>query len=813
MAAGWAQAASGPDEFELLQQQIERFTEMRQWGPSNDATNLASWAGYHPSWAELERQTHRKEALILQSDRDPLDVVLRRTRALLENIRRMPAARDLSSEARQLDMVVSQAGADEAKRRALFAQVCLLRRQIAFANPLLNFDKLIFITRNFGPFNEWQGDHMVWQRYGRNAFPGGATGGLYVLENTFGTKPTVSNVLASANAVCANGRFAGRKLPPGGFLSPSLSYDGKTVVFAYTPKGDPENQTFFHLYKVNVDGTGLTQLTDGPFNDFDPCWLPSGRIAFISERRGGNGRCFEAGPVLSYNLTSMNADGSDITLLSYHETNEWSPAVDNNGMIVYTRWDYIDRGFNQAHHPWITTPDGRDARALHGNYRVSPRLGPFMEIDLRPIPGSSKLMATATGHHYQAYGSLVLIDPNLPDDNAVGPIKRLTPEALFPEAETPEKGGPQPYATAWPLSEDYWLCVYDAQASATKGPANHYGIYLVDAFGNRELLWQVPGISCLSPIPLRPRPTPPTITHATAVGVPRETKESASSTAEAAQTAPVSVINVYDSRHPWPRETVIKALRIYQLLPRPASAPLLNAPKIGYASGAGARAVLGTVPVEADGSAHFNVPTGKLLYFQALDANGLAVQSMRSGTYVHPGERLTCQGCHEERHRAPGLSGQPALALRRPPSEIRPEEEGSNPLSFPRLVQPVLDRHCVNCHGQNGDAPDLRAGDWRKSPFKWSTSYANLDRYAFFYDSGNRTGWNRFVAPETIPGQFGARASRLYKVLASGHYDVRLPANDMRCITLWLDSDSNFFGAYEQPEAQAQGEVVRARLE
>jgi hypothetical protein len=78
--------------------------------------------------------------------------------------------------------------------------------------------------------------------------------------------------------------------------------------------------------------------------------------------------------------------------------------------------------------------------------------------------------------------------------------------------------------------------------------------------------------------------------------------------------------------------------------------------------------------VEADGSAHFNAPTGKLLYFQAIDEEGLAVQSMRSGTYLHPGERLTCQGCHEARHLAPSSPTQPPLALLRPPSEIRPEE-------------------------------------------------------------------------------------------------------------------------------------------
>ena len=153
----------------------------------------------------------------------------------------------------------------------------------------------------------------------------------------------------------------------------------------------------------------------------------------------------------------MAADGSDITCLSFHETNEWHPSVTHDGRIIYTRWDYVDRHGCTAHLPWITTLDGRDSRAVHGNF--APRGSrPDMELDCRAIPGSHKFVATAAPHHGQAYGSLVLIDPHVPTTTRMGPVRRITPEVGFPESQ----GGAQVYGTAWPLSEDYYLCVYDA---------------------------------------------------------------------------------------------------------------------------------------------------------------------------------------------------------------------------------------------------------------------------------------------------------------------------------------------------------------
>lgn len=743
----------------------------------------------------------RHEALILPADRDPADVILRRTEALLVDMKDDHPSLDISAAEAQLKALKARVAQTDVKdsvaRQALFNDLCAIRRKIAFSNPLLNFDRILFVKHNRSRVG-----HMCDQYFGNTAVPGG---GLYILSDVWGSSPRVIDVLA--NSVVESGRLKGQKLTNGSLLGPSLSYDGKTVLFAFTEaKGKgwtPE--TTYHIFKVNVDGSHLVQLTDGAWNDIHPQWMPNGRVVFISERRGGFGRC-HGRPVPTYTLFSMNADGSDITCLSYHETNEWQPSITNDGMIVFSRWDYVDRDSDIAHHPWITSPDGRDSRAVHGNFPVAPtgrNDRPWMELDVRAIPGSHRFIATAAPHHGQCYGSFVLVDPDVEDDNAMAPLERITPENLFPESEK----GQELYGTAWPLSEDYYLCVYGRDKK-------NYGIYLLDSFGNREAIYRDPSIACLSPIPLRPVTPPPVVPSPI-----REARLAAASARSEASPADVSanealvcVVNAYDGMKPWPAGEKITALRIIQLYPK--ATPNADVPRIGAGAQSLARAVLGTVPVESDGSAYFRAPAGKPVYFQALDSRGLAVQSMRSLTYLQGGQVLTCQGCHEHRSRAPERPAQVPLALHRAPSVIMPDVDGSSPVSFARLVQPVLDHNCVACHQKNkGKAPDL-SGDIAKK-YGWSNAYANLTaKYAYYHSGGNGAIRDpQHGGSESTPGQFGAMGSKLWKQLNAGHKDVKLSQSDLHRITLWLDCNSVFYGAYDRLEEQARGALVKPALE
>ena len=777
-------------------------------------------------FARVAAQVFRPEALLPDSDRDPTDVVLRRTAALVAHLKARPGAPDLKVQEQELDRLKTQARTpdlqDAPARYHLYENACRVRRAVALANPLLNFNQLLFLKHDRAIY-----DHMCDQYYGMAARPGG---GVYVLSNVFGANPAVRDLLATATV--AQGRLQGQKLSGGparswrisydgegnlngeeteggSFLSPSLSFDGRSLLFAYVEcqgdrlhrhhteatRGHWAEGRCYHIFKVNLDGSGLAQLTDGTWNDFDPCWLPNGRIAFISERRGGYLRCGRTCP--TYTLYDMAADGSDIRCLSPHETNEWQPSVAPDGRIIYTRWDYVDRHGCTAHLPWTTTPDGHDARAVHGNF--APRqTRPDMELDVRAIPGSARFVATAAPHHGQSYGSLVIVDPTVPDDDKMSPVKRLTPEVGFPESQ----GGTQSYGSAWPLSEDFYLCVYDAAMEVPElRPRANYGLYLVDSFGNKELLYRDPQIACLSPIPLRPTPAPPVVPP---LSEPRPADQPAEGT--------LAVLNVYDSLKPWPVGTKIKSLRVFHALPM--SVPSGRPPhEIGMREASSgdsvimARSVLGTVPVEADGSAHFTAPARKELFFQALDEKGLAVQSMRSATYLQPGERLVCQGCHEPKTGTPPSPAAVPLALRRPPSRLEPDVDGTQPFSYPRLVQPVLDRNCVGCHRENpAKAPSLE-GTPTTNGHKWFTSYQNLaPKYGF---------WNYQDGWRTTPGRFGARASKLYAMLEKGHHDLKLTPADLHRLTLWLDSCSIFYGVYEREGGQAQlrGEVVLPTLE
>jgi cytochrome c553 len=247
-------------------------------------------------------------------------------------------------------------------------------------------------------------------------------------------------------------------------------------------------------------------------------------------------------------------------------------------------------------------------------------------------------------------------------------------------------------------------------------------------------------------------------------------------------------------------------VRVVNIFPK--DNPFMDDPNMGVAAQSLGRGVLGVAPVEADGSAHFTVPAGAPVYFQLLDEDGLAVQTMRSDTYVHPGETLTCTGCHEPRQkRATAQSATPPLALRRPPSALRREVEGAFPLTFPRLVQPVLNAHCVECHAREPKAPGLR-GD-RFGEFGWSESFLALRNFAW-----GRSGGNGIAASErqfSLPGKEGARASKLLRLLDGGHYAVTLPPLDRRRLTLWLDCNSNFYAAYSATEHQACGGLIAPR--
>ncbi|MBM4088538.1 MAG: hypothetical protein FJ276_03800 [Planctomycetes bacterium] len=685
----------------------------------------------------------------------------------------------------------------ECEWESLWRDVHRARRRIALRNPLARTGPLVFAQDVPGGAYS---SHIV-SFHGDCARPGG---GVFVLEEpgrSMRVRPLVRD-----------------QLPQGAYYRPEVSYDGRRILFAYAEApSDPSfygqhPDRFYHLYSVDADGGNLTQLTDGPYDDHSPCVLPNGKIIFCSTRRGGFHRCGK-GPCPTHTLAICEADGSNVRVVSFHDTHEYDPAVLHDGRVLYTRWDYVDRQAVNFQHLWTVKPDGSDVRIWYGNSTLNP-MGIW---EARPIPGSHRVMGTACAHHSMPAGSIVLVDV-AKGINDLEPITRFTPDVPFYESEFPVQsrfGGRWPpeieqqlptirwpghcFRSPYPLSEKYCLAAYTfdiLRGEPSKNPPHLFGLYLVDCFGNRELLYRDLNISSSWPMPLRPREKPPALPSALAV------EETEKEPAEEPTEGTFFVENVYASWTPLSAERITR-LRVIQVLPK--TTPDMGDPPPGAARGAPGKQVLGTVPVEPDGSAYFRAPARKAVMFQALDEQGRAVQTMYSLVYLQPGENVACVGCHEHGTSTPDASrtGSIALALRRPPSAITPGPDGSLPFSYPLLVQPTLDRHCVACH--NPAAPAEKHGGvilTGEPESEFSKSYNALVSRVKFRDSDGPA--------RTLPDQYGARGSKLLTILANGHYDVHLSPQDWERLITWMDANAVFYGTFnrEDQARQLRGERI-----
>ncbi len=687
-------------------------------------------------------------------------------------------------------------GAPAEMRRRLYLDARWAVRRTALKNPLLDFDDLLLVKRVPGSFT-----HMSDQYYGWFSRPGG---GLFVLEDFKTDAPRLR---------CLSG-----ELPTGSILRPDISCDGRRVLFAHArhypglkdepnklDKANVPEDAFYHLYEMGLDGTGLRRLTRGKYDDFDGRYLPDGRIVFLSTRRGQHVQCGRRSgaesadgaapdsyvrcgggpsrPVAIYTLHVMDAGGGNLTQISPFENFEWTPSIDADGRILYARWDYVDRHNMPFMSLWSTLPDGTGARAVFGNYTRNPHC----IFEARSIPGSRKLIFTASGHHALTGGSLVLLDPSRGADGPE-PMTRLTPEVAFPESE----GWPATYfANPYPLAEEHYLVAWSDSPLppgtprpqwGMPGEPNDLGIYLFDTFGNLNLLYRDPQISSMYPLPIRARRRPPQI--------PSQVQW------EGEQEGRMLLIDVYAGLENVPRGSV-SHLRIVGV---PAKThPTMNHPVLGLTRDDPGKFVLGTVPVERDGSAHFRVPSGVSFFLQALDGDGTAVQTMRSVTYVQPGEHTSCIGCHEPRHTAPPRVA--PLAAAREPSKIAPGPEGSWPLDYRVLVQPVLERHCVACHKRGGKDPtfDLTA----------ARSYESLVGYG--KPSLREHVQARYHQGRSTPGAGAAATNALWPLLEAGHYDVRLDGDDRRRLVVWMDTYAQRLGSFDAAQ-EARLRKLRQRM-
>lgn len=688
------------------------------------------------------------------------------------------------------------------KLLGIYREARTIVRELAFRNPLLDFDRMILIKRVPPAF-----PHMSDQYYGWWLRPGG---GVYLLENFKTPQATV--------------RLLTKGFPPGSFLDPDVSYDGKRVIFSFArhypgtfeiankvDKNNLPEDGFYHLYEMTVDGKEVRRLTWGKYDHFSPRYLPNGDIVFLSTRKGvalavgpwsydqrrpadpsvsaGDARpdsYVRCGgdnwrPVPVFTLHRMDKNGERIWPISAFENFEWTPAVGPDGRIFYARWDYIDRFNGPFMSLWSCNPDGTNPQLVYGNFTYRPQC----VFEARPVPGSTKWLFTASAHHSILGGSLALLERALGTEFD-RPIERITPEVCFPETE----GWPEHYfVNPYPLSEDFYLVAWSDRPLPQhtfvvdeRNPANPTGIYLLDRFGNMELLHRDPEIGSFYPLPIRPRPKPPQLPDHFRMAGPGA--------------GYYYVTDVYRGSEEIARGAV-KYLRIIGVPPKVQ--PHMNVPPIGVSKEDPGKFVIGTVPVAEDGSAYFAVPAGVPVFFQLVDEQGFALRTMRSLTYVQTGQILGCIGCHEGREEAPSVRRFP-MAARSGPVVPVPGPSGSWPLRYDRLVQPVLDRYCVECHQPGVDNPraaqlDLRPGQSYDSLLAFADR--DLEKLAFERD-------------RSLPGDCPARRSRLVEYLRTDplHTKLALDADSWNRLLTWMDTYAQRQGHFSDGQ-EAELESLR----
>jgi len=527
--------------------------------------------------------------------------------------------------------------------------------------------------------------------------------------------------------------------PEGAVRDPVVHYDGQKILFAYRPGGSHT----YHLYEIRTDGAGLVQLTDGPDDDIEPTYLPDGGIMFVSSRCRRAVPCWHTRVAILYRC---DGDGRGVRPISSNAEHENTPWVLPDGRVLYMRWEYVDRNQLLYHHLWTVNPDGTGVMVFYGNQFPGVAM-----LDAKPIPGTRKVVASfSPGHgHPEHAGQITVVDP------AEGPDQR--------GAARPISKGKSLFRDPYPLSEDCFLA------------ANAQGIWVMDGRGDTELIYRPDqahaNLQCHEPQPLRSRPREPVIP-------PRVDLARA--------TGRLVLSDIYAGRNMAKvRRGEIKRLLVLEQLPKPANFSGGQEP-LNIGGTFTLQRVLGTVPVEPDGSASMEVPALRSLFFVALDENDLSVKRMQSFVTVQPGETTGCVGCHEPRTQA--LRARPELlALKRPPSVIEPIEGIPDVLDYPRDVQPILDRHCVRCHNadRRDGSVDL-SGD--HTPL-YSTSYWTIAFRGLFSDGRNLYG-------NQPPRAIGSSASRLLKLVDGSHYEAKpLPA-ERDVIRLWIESGASYAGTY-----------------
>lgn len=543
-----------------------------------------------------------------------------------------------------------------------------------------------------------------------------------------------------------------------------LHWDGDRAMFTQTMSDNRWN-----VFEVKLNNGDCKKLIDNPEPDlefYDGTYLPDGRIIANSNIGYQGVPCVNGSDPVG-NMVLYTPQSKNLRRLTFDQDANWNPVIMNNGRVMYTRWEYTDLTHYYTRIVMNMNPDGTEQKALYGSGSMFPN----STFDVQPLPGyASAFVGIISGHHGVARsGRLILFDPAKARKGAAGMLQEIPHRnrPIVEEVKDRLVDGVWPqFIKPSPLNDTYFL------VAAKLDKNDLWGIYLVDKFDNVTCLHKMEGEGYISPIAVRKTVTPPAIPDR----VKLDDKQ-----------ATVFIQDIYEGEglKGIPRGTV-KSLRLHAYEYAYVQTQS-DHNWHGIQSGWDIKRMLGTVPVEEDGSVIFKIPANTPVSIQPLDKDGVAVQWMRSWLTGQPGEIVSCVGCHEDQNQI--VIPKRVIASQKAPHALTPPEGGPRSFTFDLEVQPILDRACIACHNGEGKAFDLRGG--KKDGKGYGTSYLNLHPYV------HRQGGEGDMVV-LYPYEYHPNTSELVRLLKKGHYNVQLTDAEWRKIYNWIDynaPDKGYFNA------------------
>ncbi len=576
---------------------------------------------------------------------------------------------------------------------------------------------------------------------------------------------------------------------PGPAHEIDLSWDGKTVFIGGGSR----------ISSVGIDGKNYRVLQKGQ----SPSEMPDGRLVFFDNEMGRS-PCKGNGP--RQLLFICDPDGKNRKVVSANLTIDLSPSVMNDGRVIFTRWDYgVNKNVFNRHAIWAQNPDGTGIDLFFGNTVIDPR----SMSRPRQVPGRPEVITVFAPHHAHLTGLVGMVWNSAGKEAADGlGFRRVTRDT----ASVGDRPPVHAYQDAQPLNEQLILVSYGGRAD------RKVGLYLLDRSGNKKCIIETAGTSGVHSSQLfGAQPKPPVIPDRSQIAnwVPNvDLFKQMLSDPDWSQKATMLMHDVYQGIEPEIERGRAGYLAVMeQVIQSGGRGGSIGVGTIWYAN-----RVIGLVPIEQDGSAHFEVPALRSLYFHVLDKEGRMLMTQGSDYHAMPGESRGCIGCHEQRKGIDAPPGTPRTPIAARKAAMRPKmpDWGTNGIiEYEAVVQPVLDKYCIKCH--SGARPKANLNLTGDRTTVYNMSYMELtDRMLVHYAPG--TGRTHAQPTndydEQAPLSRGSLLSKMTKHIQDPKQcsNQKIPFDEQLRVFLWIDSNVPFYGHCRQKSPTILAEGARKEL-